>query len=53
MTAGTIRRQQELGEPGRREPLKPLSPGPDRDADAIGTALIDETFALVPRLRSS
>jgi 3-hydroxyisobutyrate dehydrogenase-like beta-hydroxyacid dehydrogenase len=43
MTAGTIRRQQEMGELGKREPLKPAVPqGRAAMLDAIGKALIDE-----------
>jgi len=42
MTAGTIRRQQEMGELGKREPLKSAVPeGRVAMLDAIGTALID------------
>ncbi|MGA7612868.1 MAG: DUF1932 domain-containing protein, partial [Xanthobacteraceae bacterium] len=43
MTSGTIRRQQELGELGQREPLKSaVAEGRIAMLDAIGTALIDE-----------
>jgi 3-hydroxyisobutyrate dehydrogenase-like beta-hydroxyacid dehydrogenase len=42
MTAGTIRRQQEMGELGRHEPLKSAVPeGRLAMLDAIGKALID------------
>jgi 3-hydroxyisobutyrate dehydrogenase-like beta-hydroxyacid dehydrogenase len=43
MTAGTIRRQQEVGEIGRREPVKSAVPeGRAAMLDAIGQTLIDE-----------
>ena len=43
MTAGTIRRQQEMGEIGKREPVKSAVPeGRAAMLDAIGKTLIDE-----------
>jgi len=43
MTAGTIRRQQEMGDLGKREPLRSAVPqGRTAILDAIGQALIDE-----------
>ena len=43
MTAGTIRRQLEMGELGKREPLKSAVPdGRVAMLDAVGRALIDE-----------
>jgi 3-hydroxyisobutyrate dehydrogenase-like beta-hydroxyacid dehydrogenase len=43
MTAGTIRRQQEMGDLGKREPLRSAVPqGRTAMLDAIGQALIDE-----------
>ena len=43
MTAGTIRRQQEMGDLGKREPLRSAVPqGRIAMLDAIGQALIDE-----------
>jgi len=43
MTAGTIRRQQEMGDLGKREPLQSAVPqGRIAMLDAIGQALIDE-----------
>ncbi len=43
MTAGTIRRQQEMGDLGKREPLKSAVPeGRVAMLDAIGVALIDK-----------
>ena len=43
MTAGTIRRQLEMGELGKREPLKSaVSDGRVAMLDAVGRALIDE-----------
>jgi 3-hydroxyisobutyrate dehydrogenase-like beta-hydroxyacid dehydrogenase len=43
MTAGTIRRQQEMGEIGKHEPVKSAVPeGRAEMLDAIGKALIDE-----------
>lgn len=43
MTAGTIRRQQEMGDLGKREPLRSAVPqGRSAMLDAIGQALIDE-----------
>jgi 3-hydroxyisobutyrate dehydrogenase-like beta-hydroxyacid dehydrogenase len=43
MTAGTIRRQLEMGELGKREPLKSAVPdGRSAMLDAVGRALIDE-----------
>jgi hypothetical protein len=43
MTAGTIRRQQEMGDLGKREPLQSAVPqGRTAMLDAIGQALIDE-----------
>ncbi len=43
MTAGTIRRQQEMGDLGKREPLRSAVPqGWTAMLDAIGQALIDE-----------
>jgi 3-hydroxyisobutyrate dehydrogenase-like beta-hydroxyacid dehydrogenase len=43
MTAGTIRRQQEMGDLGKREPLRSAVPqGRTAMLDAIGHALIDE-----------
>ncbi len=43
MTAGTIRRQQEMGDLGNREPLKSAVPeGRVAMLDAIGVALIDK-----------
>jgi 3-hydroxyisobutyrate dehydrogenase-like beta-hydroxyacid dehydrogenase len=43
MTAGTIRRQLEMGELGKREPLKSAVPdGRIAMLDAVGRALIDE-----------
>jgi hypothetical protein len=47
MTAGTIRRQQEMGELGKREPLQSAVPqGRAAMLDAIGTALNDEKLPL-------
>jgi 3-hydroxyisobutyrate dehydrogenase-like beta-hydroxyacid dehydrogenase len=43
MAAGTIRRQQEMGDLGKREPLRSAVPqGRIAMLDAIGQALIDE-----------
>lgn len=43
MTAGTIRRQQEMGDLGKREPLRSAVPqGRTAMLDAIGQTLIDE-----------
>jgi hypothetical protein len=43
MTAGTIRRQLEMGELGKREPLKSAVPdGLVAMLDAVGRALIDK-----------
>jgi len=43
MTVGTIRRQQEMGDLGKREPLRSAVPqGRTAMLDAIGQALIDE-----------
>jgi hypothetical protein len=42
MTAGTVRRQQEIGDLGGHEPLKSaVAKGRAAMLDAIGTALID------------
>jgi 3-hydroxyisobutyrate dehydrogenase-like beta-hydroxyacid dehydrogenase len=43
MTAGTIRRQQEMGDLGKREPLRSAVPqGRTAMLDAVGHGLIDE-----------